>query len=287
MTKKSSAAFSLTHSSKTLSLRTPRIMGILNLTPDSFSDGGKFNTLKSALSRIEQMLNEGADIIDAGGESTRPGSDPVSEEEELERTIPVLREAVKQFPDNFFSIDTTKYEVARQALDCGVHIVNDVSGLEKEPRLADLSAEYNAAYILMHSQGNPKTMQKNPEYRDAVNDIYTFLENGISQLKSANVENIIVDPGIGFGKLLDHNLQIIADLPQFAKLNYPILIGASRKSMIGSILDNRPADDRLAGTLAIHYHCLMNGANILRVHDVKEAADTIKIFNAVKSQVKN
>lgn len=286
MAKKGSAAFSITIHSNTLSLAVPRIMGILNLTPDSFSDGGRFNSPPSALHRIEEMLDEGAHIIDAGGESTRPGSDPVSEEEELKRTIPVLKEAVKKFPDTLFSIDTTKYEVAKQALDCGVQIVNDVSGLQKEPRLAELCAEYGAAYILMHSQGDPKTMQKNPEYTDAVSDIFSFLKKGIKQLNTAGADHVIIDPGIGFGKKLEHNLQIIADLPQFAKLNCPILIGASRKSMIGSILDGRPADDRLAGTLAVHYHCLMHGAHILRVHDVKEAADTIKIFNAVKSQEK-
>ena len=287
MTNKSSAAFPLSLNSGTLSFSSPCIMAILNVTPDSFSDGGKFNSVKAALSRIEQMLDEGADIIDVGGESTRPGSEPVSEEEELNRTIPVLKEAVRLFPDAFFSIDTTKFKVARQALDCGAHFVNDVSGLQKEPRLADLCEEYRAAYILMHSQGDPKTMQDNPEYRSVINDISNFLEDGINRLKSAGVENVIIDPGIGFGKKLKHNLQIIADLRQFAKLNCPILIGASRKSMIGSILDGRPADNRLAGTLAVHYHCLMNGANILRVHDVKEAADTIKIFNAVKSQDKD
>ncbi len=269
---------------KTLDLDAPVVMGILNVTPDSFSDGGQFTDVHSAVERIDVMIGQGAAIIDVGGESTRPGSDPVSLEEEIERTIPVLKKAVAEYPDTLFSIDTTKFEVAEQALDAGAHIINDVSGLSKEPRLARLCSETGTAYICMHSQGNPKTMQKNPEYGDVVNEIYGFFKKRLSQLKAEGVKNVVLDPGIGFGKTLDHNLEIIAELRQFATLQFPVLIGASRKSMIGQLLDGRPADDRLAGTLAVHYHCLMNGASILRVHDVKEAADTVKIFNALKKK---
>jgi len=269
---------------KILDLDSPAVMGILNVTPDSFSDGGQFNDTGSALERIGEMIEEGAAIIDVGGESTRPGSDPVSLETEIDRTIPVLKKAVAEFPETLFSIDTTKFEVAEKALDAGVHIINDVSGLSKEPRFIGLCRETGAAYICMHSQGNPKTMQKNPEYGNVVDEISGFFKKRLSQLKAESVNNVVLDPGIGFGKTLDHNLEIIAELHQFTTLQCPVLVGASRKSMIGQLLDGRPADDRLAGTLAVHYHCLINGASILRVHDVKEAADTVKIFKALKKQ---
>lgn len=266
---------------KELNLQTPKIMGILNVTPDSFSDGGLFTNVDTALNQIEKMVNDGATIIDIGGESTRPGADPVSVDDELERTIPVLKQAVKRFSDTLFSIDTTKYEVADEAINAGAHILNDVSGLEKEPRFVDLCSKSECAYICMHSQGDPKTMQNNPTYSDVLDDIYTFFEKKISQLNAGGVENIMLDPGIGFGKTLEHNAQLIGDLDHFSSLKYPILVGASRKSMIGKILGSRDVDERLIGTIAIHYHCLIKGASIIRVHDVKEAADSVKIFNAV------
>ncbi len=262
----------------------PKIMGILNATPDSFSDGGKFNAVESALDRIHIMVEEGADIIDIGGESTRPNADPVSEQEELERVIPILEKAVPIFSGVHFSIDTTKYEVAKQALELGVQIVNDVSGLQKEPRFADLCAEFDASYVLMHSKGEPKTMQKNPVYEDVIAEISAFFRSKVGILQSKRVKDIILDPGIGFGKTLQHNLKIIAGLDKFVKIGFPLLIGASRKSMIGHILDGIPADERLTGTIAVHYHALINGAKILRVHDVKEASDSIRIFNAIQSQ---
>lgn len=260
-------------------------MGILNATPDSFSDGGRYNVVSSALDRISIMLNEGASIIDIGGESTRPNAEPVSEEEELDRVIPILRKAVTTFQKGTFSIDTTKYEVAKQALQLGVQIINDVSGLEKEPRLAELCARHNATFVLMHSKGNPKTMQENPVYENIVEEVREFFETKIKILKNAGVEKIILDPGIGFGKKLEHNLSLIAHLDKFKKFGFPILVGASRKSMVGHILDGRPAEDRLVGTLAVHYHSLVLGANILRVHDVKEASDSIRIFQAIQSQI--
>lgn len=259
----------------------PRVMGILNVTPDSFSDGGKFNGIGRALKRVEEMVEQGADIIDVGGESTRPGSDPVSVEEEISRTIPLLEAAVPAFPNTLFSIDTTKYEVAKKALDAGSHIINDVSGLGKEPRFVDLCAKTGAAYICMHSQGDPKTMQKNPDYEDVIEDIYKLFKQKLDVLEQGGVSNVVIDPGIGFGKTLSHNLELIAGLDRFLSLKCPIMVGASRKSMIGAILDDRPVDERLAGTISIHYHCLMNGAKILRVHDVKEASDSIRIFQAI------
>jgi dihydropteroate synthase len=265
-----------------LDLSVPVVMGILNTTPDSFSDGGEFLSAEKALQRIEEMITQGAAIIDVGGESTRPGSDPVEEVEELNRVIPVLEKAIAEFPDTIFSIDTTKYKVAAEALKAGVHIINDVSGLRSEPRFADLCASFNAGYVLMHSIGNPKTMQVNPEYEDVIAEIGTFFEKKIQILKSAGVQSVIVDPGIGFGKTLQHNLEIIEGLQKFSNFNCPILVGASRKSMIGQLLDGRPADGRLAGTLAVHYHCLMMGTSILRVHDIQEACDTIRIFHVLR-----
>jgi len=272
---------------KALSVSTPAIMGVLNMTPDSFSDGGEVRDVSSALERIKKMVEYGADLIDVGGESTRPGSDPVAEKEELRRVIPLLEKAVPLFPGTMFSIDTTKYEVARQALACGVQMVNDVSGLQKEPRLAELCASYQAILVIMHSKGTPKTMQWNPAYQDAVTEIITFLKQGAQMAEKAGVTQVVIDPGIGFGKTLQHNLEIIARLGKFSSLGYPVLVGASRKSMIGKLLadesGDRPVNKRLAGTLALHYHALMQGAAILRVHDVREAKDSVEVFKAVSS----
>ena len=260
------------------------IMGILNATPDSFSDGGQFNRVHSALLRIEEIIGQGATIIDIGGESTRPYAPVVSKEEELSRVVPILKEAIPRFgTDVLFSIDTTKYEVASQALDQGVHIINDVSGLQKAPEMARLAASYRAAYLVMHSQGSPQDMQDNPTYEHAVTDIVDFLVEQTSYLQQQGVEHIIVDPGIGFGKTLDHNLQIIAQLERVVDIGFPVLLGASRKSMFGHLLDDRPVEGRLAGTLAAHYHALLKGVRILRVHDVQEATDTVRVFEALQS----
>lgn len=268
---------------KVLDLSTPVVMGILNTTPDSFSDGGLFDDQQSALDRIAEMAEEGAAIIDIGGESTRPGSDPVPVDEELSRTIPILECAVKDHPELFFSIDTTKYDVAKKALHAGAHILNDVSGLRKEPRFADLCRKTGAAYVCMHSKGDPKTMQNNPSYKNVVVEVLSDLKRIQIKLAQKGVDNIIIDPGIGFGKTVAHNLQLVRDLPHFLQLKCPILIGASRKSLLGKILGDRPVDGRLAGTVALHYHCLMQGASVLRVHDVREASDSVKIFNAIQS----
>lgn len=263
---------------KKLNLSRPAVMGILNTTPDSFSDGGQFLTQQKAIDRIDEMIGQGSLIIDIGGESTRPGADPVSEETEARRVIPVLEQAISRFPDTFFSVDTTKYSVAKLALEAGAHIVNDVSGLRKEPQLAELCAEYSAGYILMHSLKDPKTMQEDPDYDSVVCDIMQFLLDQSKKLKAKGVGSIIVDPGIGFGKTTEHNLRIIKELKKFSTLGYPVLLGASRKSMIGNVLNKRSVDGRLAGTIAAHYHGLINGAAILRVHDVQEAADSVEMF---------
>ena len=267
--------------SRTLDLSSPKVMGILNATPDSFSDGGSFNEVDAALRHIKKMVAEGAHIIDVGGESTRPGSDSVAEQEELDRVLPILEKAIPEYPDTLFSIDTTKYHVAEKALKMGAHIVNDISGMQKEPRLAELCAAYDAGYILMHSQGNPKTMQDDPEYDDVVNDLYLFFREKAELAKEQGLQNILLDPGIGFGKTLQDNITILSNMDAFQDLGYPIMVGASRKSMIGEILKERAVDDRLIGTVAVHYHALLKGARLLRVHDVKEAVDSVEIFNAL------
>ncbi len=262
---------------------TPRVMGILNVTPDSFSDGGHFSNVDAALTRIAEMIQEGADIIDIGGESTRPGSDPVPEQEEISRVIPVLEKAVPEYPSTIFSLDTTKYEVARLGLEAGVHVINDVSGLRYEPRLADLCAEYDAGLVIMHSVGNPKTMQDDPVYEDVVQDVYQFLGDQVSLAESKGVKSIWLDPGIGFGKTLEHNLKLLATVDKFTKVGYPVLIGASRKSMFSKMLGQRDPAERVAATISAHYHTLMKGASVLRVHDVREAKDSVEVFKAIRS----
>lgn len=256
-------------------------MGVLNVTPDSFSDGGLFNDPDSALGHIGLMVEQGASIIDVGGESTRPGSDPVTDEEELSRVIPILERAVPEFPETIFSIDTTKYRVAKEALGLNVQIVNDISGLQKEPRLAGLCAEYGAGYILMHSPGDPKTMQEDPVYENVIEDIIDFFEKQSALARGKGVTNIILDPGIGFGKTLEHNLKILSHLDKFTDLRYPLMIGASRKSMLGKLLNEKEVNERLTGTIAVHYHAMMKGAKIIRVHDVKAANDSILVYNAI------
>lgn len=261
----------------------PFVMGVLNVTPDSFSDGGHYVDIDSALSRIDEMVRLGADIIDIGGESTRPGSDPVTEEEEINRVIPVLEKAVPRFPSTIFSLDTTKYEVARLGLEAGVHIINDVSGLCKEPALADLCAKYDAGLIIMHSKGDPKTMQDDPAYDDVVQEVYRFLENQIAIAEAKGVTSIWVDPGIGFGKTLNHNLKLLASVDKFTKVGYPVLIGASRKSMFSKLLGQRDPSERISATIAAHYHTLTKGASVIRVHDVREAKDSVEVFKAIRS----
>lgn len=257
----------------------PRVMGILNCTPDSFSDGGRFNSIDLAITRLDTMVAEGATMIDVGGESTRPGSDPVSVDDELNRVIPVLEIALKKFPDIYFSIDTTKYEVAEAALDLGVDFINDVSGLRKEPRFVQLCSDYDAGIIIMHSVGDPKTMQLDPNYSDVVTEVRDFLRSKVDLCKDAGIRNIIIDPGFGFGKSLDHNLELLRALNLIDYV--PVLVGISRKSMLGQLLNGRNTDGRLAATISAHFFALLQGAKILRVHDVQEAVDSVKVFEAL------
>ena len=263
-----------------LSGRT-HISGILNVTPDSFSDGGKFFELTAALRQAERLVKEGADVIDVGGESTRPHSPQVSESEELTRVIPVVEGIAKRF-ETIISVDTYKSGVARAALDHGAHIINDVSALRFDRKLSGVVAEFGAGLILMHMQGTPATMQDNPVYEDVIFEIKGCLGRAIEQAASDGVhfESIIIDPGIGFGKKLVHNLTILKKLTELQALRRPIMVGPSRKSFIGQILDV-PVDQRLPGTLAAVVVSVLSGASMVRVHDVKEAKEAVAIADAV------
>lgn len=272
---------------KPLQLDSPVIMGVLNATPDSFSDGGQFNAVEDALVRIGTMIDQGAAIIDIGGESTRPGAETISVEREKKRVLPILKKALQEYPDVMYSVDTRKYEVARAALELGVHIINDVSGLQYEPRLANLCAEYDAGYVLMHSQGEPQDMQDDPRYDHVVEDIKSFFRAQLRKAEEAGLKNIIIDPGIGFGKTLAHNLTILAELDSFSELGRPIMVGASRKSMFDELLGGRPPQERVTATVVAHYEALIQGARILRVHDVREAHDSICVFNALRHRKKD
>lgn len=268
---------------KVLSLETPQVMGILNVTPDSFSDGGKFKQHSDALKQVEYMIDNGATIIDIGGESTRPGAKDVSLDEELNRVIPVLN-AIKEHFDIIVSVDTSKSEVMFESLKAGAGIINDVRALQN-PECLSILAKVDVPICLMHMQGMPRTMQENPKYDDVINDIIMFFKDRIAicELAGINRDRLLIDPGFGFGKTLEQNYQLLAHLRDFEQLNLPIFVGTSRKSMIGNLL-NRPVDERLAGSLATALIAAQNGAKIIRVHDVKETVDTLKTLHAVQQQ---
>lgn len=254
----------------------PVVMGILNTTPDSFSDGGKFQHLDIALNQVEQMVSDGAGIIDIGGESTRPGAAEVSEQEELDRVIPLI-EAVKRHINVAISIDTSKAGVMKQAVASGADIINDVRGLQNEGCL-QVAAKANVPICLMHMQGMPRTMQDNPQYKDVVDDIIEFFDERIEACIAHGIkrEQLIIDPGFGFGKTLTQNYQLLANLRAFKTLGLPVLSGTSRKSMIGKLLNNE-VEDRLIGSVTTAVIAAQQGANIIRVHDVKETVEALKV----------
>ncbi len=258
-----------------------KVMGILNVTPDSFSDGGKFVSFDAALAQVEQMIGDGADIIDIGGESTRPGALNVSVQDEIARVIPLLKAIKTQF-DVKVSVDTSKAEVMSQAIACGVDIINDVRALRNEGCLA-VVAQSNVPVCLMHMQGLPRTMQDQPEYDDVINDIKKFFVERLNACEQAGIkrERIILDPGFGFGKTLEQNYQLLANLHQFNELGLPLLCGTSRKSMIGNLL-GRNVDERLAGSLTTAIIAAQQNASIIRVHDVKETVDALKTLAFTK-----
>lgn len=257
------------------------IMGILNVTPDSFSDGGQFFQPDRAIEHGVRMAEEGADIIDIGAESTRPGADPVSVDDELNRIIPVL-EGILQRIDVPISIDTYKSEVAETALKAGAHIINDISALRFDHRMKEVVARFQAPVIIMHIKGKPKNMQQNPHYDDLIGEVYHYLDDSIKLACEAGIDrnNIIIDPGIGFGKRLQDNFEILRRLSEFNGLDCPILIGPSRKSFIGKVLD-APPDQRLEGTIAAVAIGIQNGAHIVRVHDVKEISRACRMIDLI------
>ena len=261
----------------------PLLMGILNVTPDSFSDGGLHNQVDAAVTCGIQLANDGADVIDIGGESTRPGAAPVTLAEELARTIPVIKELARQ-TDVPISIDTTKAEVARQAMAAGAVIVNDVSGLTFDPAMMTVCAESNAAVCVMHIKGTPQTMQQNPVYEDVVQEVTEFLMARLSACKQAGIDaaRICIDPGIGFGKTAQHNLTLMQATARIRKaLGRPILLGHSRKRFLSKLL-GRPVEERNAGTVGVSVALAQNGADMLRVHDVNATRDALTAWNAVR-----
>ena len=257
------------------------IQGILNITPDSFSDGGRFIEPEKAFLRAIKMIEEGVDIIDVGGESTRPGSDPISVDEELGRIIPII-ERIKKESDCLISVDTYKSNVASEAINSGASIVNDISGLTYDKKMASLIIEKNIPLILMHMKGNPKTMQEKPFYKDVISEICNFFKMQINQLRKLNFSfnKIILDPGIGFGKTLDHNLLILNNLNIIRKLGHPVAIGTSRKSFIGEIL-GLPTNDRIEGSISSNIVAIINGANIIRVHDIAEMKKAVFVLDRI------
>ena len=258
------------------------IMGILNTTPDSFSDGGKFNNIESALKHAKEMLEEGADIIDVGGESTRPGAEKVPEEVEIQRTAPVIKEIRNAFPDAVISIDTYKANVAEAAIKNGANIINDISGLRFDERMKSVAKEYGVPVVVMHIKGTPENMQKNPYYENVIKELLEYFDERINALESFGISKIIIDPGIGFGKRIEDNLQIIDRLNAFKIFGKPVLLGASRKSFLGHTL-NKTVEQRLYGTLAADMYGIFRGADIIRVHDVAPHKDLLKMFEAIQN----
>lgn len=268
-------------SGRKLEFEKPLIMGIVNVTPDSFYAASRVEKDK-LIDFAARMIKESVDIIDIGGESTRPGSDRISEEEELNRVVPAVEIVRKNF-DVVISVDTYKAKVAEEALKNGAEMVNDVSALRFDPAMMDVLKTYKPAVVLMHMKGEPKTMQENPYYEDVVKEILYFFKERIEKLQQIGLEDkVIIDPGIGFGKRLVDNLEIIRRISEFNSLKKPLLVGASRKSFIGQVLGNLPPEERLYGTLAVTAYCVLNGVDIVRVHDVKENLHVIKLIQAIQ-----
>ncbi len=264
--------------------RLPLLMGILNVTPDSFSDGGLFKAVDSAVARAVEMEADGAGIIDIGGESTRPGAEPVTPEEELQRTIPVIRQLAQKLRVPI-SIDTTKSEVARQALEAGAEIVNDISGLTFDPAMLEVCRRMDAGICLMHIQGTPQTMQQNPQYTDVVSEVIEFLQQQVDRCLMAGIsaERMCVDPGIGFGKTAAHNLELLQAVPRIQhELQRPVLIGHSRKRFLSKIL-GRSVDEREAGTVGVAIALAELGVDVLRIHDVRGVRDALVAWDAVRA----
>ena len=264
-----------------IDLSRPRIMGILNITPDSFYDGGTLANEKDLLLRAEKMLTEGATFLDIGGMSSRPGAEVISVEEELARVIPAVQAVVHAFPEAFISVDTVRSATAKQAVANGAHLINDISAGQFDENLYQTVADLGIPYVLMHMQGQPKTMQTAPDYEDVVQDVLDFFIGEVAELRALGVKDIILDPGFGFGKTVEHNYELLRKMHLFEMLELPVLAGISRKSMICKPLKVNP-QDALNGTTALHMIALQQGAKILRVHDVREAAECIVLFDTCR-----
>ena len=271
-------SFTLNINGELMILDSPKIMGILNITPDSFYSGSRVSSESEILSRAEEMLLNGADLLDIGGYSSKPGAEDVSEEEEIKRVIPAISAVKKAFPETRISIDTFRSRVAMTAIHAGASIINDISGGDGDPEMFQTVKRLKVPYIIMHMQGTPKTMQKSPSYKNVVQDVYRSLSLKINRLRLTGVTDVIVDVGFGFGKTLEHNYALLANLDYFHSLECPLLVGISRKSMVYKALDITP-EESLNGTVVLNTIAAQKGAQILRVHDVKEAKEMLRLYS--------
>ena len=258
----------------------PKIMGILNITPDSFSDGGKFNSTNRGVKHAVQMFKSGANVIDVGGESTRPGSKPINEKVEWKRIQKILKKICKKIP---ISLDTRKSKIMEKGIKLGVKLINDISGLNYDKKTVEILRKYKTPFVINHIQGTPQTMQKNPKYKNVLLDIYDFFENKIAKMRQLGIKhnNIILDPGIGFGKNLKHNMTLINNISIFHSLGFPIMLGISRKRFIKDLSGNNDSKERLGGTISSSLYAMTQGVQILRVHDVNEVSQSIKVFKSL------
>ena len=266
-----------------IDLSEPKIMGILNTTPDSFYDGGSNQSINLILEKVEKHLSEGADILDIGGYSTKPGAETISEQEEIDRTAPIIETIIKNHPELIISIDTFRGNVAREAVKAGAAIINDVSGWELDENMFAAIRDLKVPYILMHMKGTPQTMQKNAEYKDVTLEVNEYFAKKIAQLKAAKINDIILDPGFGFAKTLEQNYELFSKMEALGFGDFPLLVGVSRKSMIYKLFDTTP-QEALNGTSVLNMVALQKGAKILRVHDVKAAKETLQIYNALQGK---
>ena len=266
-----------------IDITTPKVMGILNVTPDSFYDGGQYKDEKSILNQVETILNEGATFVDIGGYSSRPGADYVSEAEELSRVVPVVQLILKHYPETLISIDTFRSEVAKKSIEAGAAIINDISAGHLDDNMIATVGQLGVPYIMMHMKGNPETMQQQTDYDDLIKDINSYFAERIAKAHAAKINDIIIDPGFGFAKTTEQNYELLNNMELLQIVNKPILAGVSRKSMIYKTL-NTTSENALNGTTALHMVALQKGAKILRVHDVKEAMECVTLFNQLKQK---
>ncbi len=266
---------------KLVDLSIPKVMGILNVTPDSFYDGGKFRNIHTVLPQVERMLREGATFIDIGGYSSRPNANNVSQYEELQRVLPITELVLKEFPDVLLSIDTFRSGVAKECLDTGVSMINDISAGTLDSEMFKIIAQYNVPYVAMHMKGNPQEMQLHTDYKDLLKEVRFYFSKKVAELHALGVSDIILDPGFGFAKTLEQNYELLKQLSLLQSFELPILVGVSRKSMIYKFL-NTSANEALNGTTALHMFALQQGAHLLRVHDVREAVECIKLWTQIR-----